>query len=114
MSSTAIFEEIKVRQALELLRKNPRMSVAEAARQSRASYNRVLRRRKGTPASNSRGGQNKKLLKPQEYALKDYVLFYYYVGRNAGIKDLIIAVDRLLAFDGRLTSNGDLATVLRR
>jgi len=114
MSFYAIFEEQKVQACLRLLRQQPDMTIAEAARQTRASYERVRRRLKGIPALNTRGGHNKKLEAPQEHALKDHLLFCHHVGRNAGIGDIIECSNRLLAFNSVIDKNGDLATVSRR
>jgi hypothetical protein len=114
MSSSALFEENKVQDCLKLLQKHPELTIAEAARQTRASYERVRRRLRGIPASNTRGGHNKKLDVPQEHALKDHLLFCHHVGRNAGIGDVIECSNRLLAFKGVIDKNGDLATVSHR
>jgi hypothetical protein len=54
-------EEEKVLAALDLIRKNPGIKAAEAARTTRVSYYRVIRRLNGVPRSSSRGGHNKKL-----------------------------------------------------
>ena len=42
-------EEEKVQKALKLLEENPRMSLAEAARKTRAAYHGVRRRLNSTP-----------------------------------------------------------------
>ena len=85
MSQHAIFEEKKVQEALEFHRSNPGISLMEASRIKHALYSRVWRRANGTPASNSRGGTNKKLQEPQNEALKDYLLMYFMLGRSASI-----------------------------
>jgi hypothetical protein len=89
MSSAALFEEKKVQDCLKLLQKHPEVTIADNARQSRASYQRVRCRLRGVPASNTRGGHNKKLNIPQEHALKDHLLFCHHIGRNAGMGDVI-------------------------
>ena len=61
MSFAALFEERKVQECLQLLQKQPELTIADAARQTRASYKRVRRRLRGILASNTRGGHNKKL-----------------------------------------------------
>jgi hypothetical protein len=47
VSFSAIFEENKVQACLKLLQENPGIKTAEATRQTRALYSRVLRRLKG-------------------------------------------------------------------
>jgi hypothetical protein len=42
-----------------------------------ALYDRLMARRRGRPASYTRGGYNKKLLAPQDSSLKDYCLMLY-------------------------------------
>jgi hypothetical protein len=110
----ALFEEKKVQQCLKLLQENPKMTIAEAARQTRASYDRVYRRRKGIPASNSRGGHNRKLNQPQTQVLIDHLLICHYNGRSAGIFEVIESANTLLRFSGVCTVRGDDATVSRR
>ena len=114
MSFDAIFEERKVQACLEMHRTNPNMTLAEAARRTRASYDRARRRLRGIPASNSRGGHNKKFAEPQNEAIKDHLLFCHHFGRNAGLDHVIECANRLLNFDGILNPNGDIATVSRR
>src|SRR5436305_10561200 len=67
-------EELKVEEAMALLKNNLGMKATKAARQTRASYPRLLRRLKGVPPSNTRGGHNKKLSEPEDDTLKDYLL----------------------------------------
>ncbi len=64
MSFSAVFEENKVQNALRLLREDSSMTIADAAREARASYWRVYRRVQGGAPSNSRGGHNQKLKEP--------------------------------------------------
>jgi hypothetical protein len=91
-------EEKRVQDALALMRENPRMKATEAARQSRASYPRVLRRIKGVPRSSSRGGHNKKLDEPKSKALREYLLMCHSIGRGAGIDNAIVAASSILRY----------------
>jgi hypothetical protein len=67
-------EEDKVQRALDLIRQNPEIKIANATRQTHAIYYRVTRRLNGIPRSSSRGGHNKKLDEPESKALKEYLL----------------------------------------
>ena len=89
-------EEQKVQQALELIRQNPGIKLAEAARQTRASYPRLLRRNNGIPRSLSRGGHNKKLNKLKSGALKEYLLMCHGMGRGAGLEHVVAAANSIL------------------
>jgi len=114
MTSNAIFEEQKVLATIELLRQQPELKIAEACRQTRAAYHRVTRRLKGIPASNSRGGHNRKFSVPQNDAIKEHLLFCYYTGRSAGVGELIESANTLLRLNSSLTLLGDYQTVSRR
>ena len=78
MSTSAIHKENKVQECLTLLKTYPDLTIAAAAHLTHASYPRVHCRLKGIPASNSHGGNNKKLNEPQNDALKNYLLFCYH------------------------------------
>ncbi len=67
-------EEEKVQLAIKLLAQNPSLKIAQAARTTRAPYNRLRGRLAGKPPSSSRGGHNKKLSTIEDNALKDYLL----------------------------------------
>ena len=89
-------EEKKVQDALALIRENPRMKAAEAARRTRASYWRLTRRINGVPRSSSRGGHNKKLDEPETKALREYLLMCHSMGRGASIDNTIAAANSIL------------------
>ena len=93
-------EEEKVLAALDLIRQNKGMKAAEAARITRASYPRVLRRLKGVPRSSSRGGHNKKLDIPSSEALKEYLLMCHALGKGAGIDNAVEAANSILRCQG--------------
>ena len=93
-------KEDKVQKALELLRKNPGMKIATAARQARASYDRVRRRIKGIPRSSARGGHNKKLNVPSTAALKDYLIMCHSIGRSCSINATVAAANSILQCNG--------------
>jgi hypothetical protein len=100
MSSNAAHEEAKIQEAMALLRKHPKMKATEAVRKTRASYLRLIRRLKGVPPSNSRGGHNKKLAEPQTWALKDHLLMCHALGRSASIDHIIASANSILQCDG--------------
>jgi hypothetical protein len=72
------------------------MKATEAARKTRASYPRLIRRLKGVPPSNPYGGHNKKLVEPQTWALKDHLLICYALGRSASIDHIIALANSIL------------------
>ena len=57
-----------------------------------------MARRRGRPASNTRGGHNKKLAAPQDYALKDYIFMLYRAGTAANLEVIQTAAGRLLYY----------------
>ena len=72
------------------------LAATEAARITRASYPRVLRRLRGVPRLSSRGGHNKKLDMPSNEALKEYLLMCHALGKGAGIDNAVKAVNSIL------------------
>jgi hypothetical protein len=93
-------EEEKVQKALKLIKDNPGMKAAKAARITRASVTRVRRRMKGIPRSSSRGGHNKKLDMPSSEALKEYLLMCHALGKGAGIDNVVAAANSILRCQG--------------
>ena len=93
-------EEIKVQEALALLKQHPTMTAADAARQTRASYHRLIRRRRGIPPSNTRGGRNKKLAEPQTEALRNHLLMCHSIGRPANIDNVVASANSILRCEG--------------
>ena len=89
-------EEQKVQKALALLRENPGMKIAEAARRTHASYDRVRRRKQGRQRSSSRGGHNKELNIPSSSALKEYLLMCHGIGHRASIDHVITSANLIL------------------
>ena len=96
MPPNADHEELKVQEALQLMKENPEMTAAEAARQTRAPYERLRRRRRGVPASSSRGGQNKKLGEPETRALREHLLMCHALGKSASINIVIASANSVL------------------
>ena len=101
MSSNAQFEEDKVQNALFIIQANPGIKIKEACRQTRASYDRVRRRLRGIPPSNTREGHNKKLKKPENKALKDYITICYNIGKPCTIDNAIAAANSILRCTGQ-------------
>ena len=93
-------EETKVQNTLALIRENPGIKAVDTARQTRASYYRVVRRLHGVPRSSSRGGRNKKLDEPESKALKEYLLMYHSIGCSASIDNVIAAANSILRYQG--------------
>jgi DDE superfamily endonuclease len=104
MSLNAQFEEDKVQNALSFIEANPGITIAEACRQTRASYDRVRRRLRGVLPSNSRGGHNKKLIEPENNALKDYITMCYNLGKPCTIDNTIAAANSILRVGGQDTT----------
>jgi len=75
-------------------------------------YKRVYYQLRGILVLNIQGGHNKKLNIPQKHTLKDYILFCYYIKRNASISNIIKYLNQLLAFNSIINKNKDLATIL--
>jgi hypothetical protein len=96
MPSNADHEEEKVQAALRLMKSNPGMKAAEAARQTRASYERVRRQLRGVPPSSSRGGLNKKLAEPESRALREHLLMCHSMGKSACIDNIIASANSIL------------------
>jgi hypothetical protein len=64
---------IKASQAMD---EDSTLKGTKAALQFGASYQRLMARRHGRPASHNRGGHNKKLSAPQDDALREYILMF--------------------------------------
>ena len=68
-----------------------------------------MARRRGRLASNTRGGHNKKLAAPQDYALKDYIFILYGAGTAANLEVIQTAAGRLLYY-----ASGDHTSLVSR
>lgn len=102
--------ESEISRALAAMDDNPRLNIAEAARNFCVPYATLRRRRQGVPPSNSRGGQNQKLTATQNTALKDHIMLLHEIGQPANHEDIRVAANRLLYY-----STGDpTQTVSRR
>ena len=77
---------------------NPRLKAKDAAHQYNAPYQRLLRRRRGIPPSNTRGGHNKKLNSVQDTALRDYIFMLYGCGTPANTDEVVLVANRLLYY----------------
>ena len=69
-----------------------------------------MARRRGRPASNTRGGHNKKLDVPQDQALRDYLMMLAGAGTEANLAKVKNAASRLLYYE----SGNPTKTVSRR
>jgi len=78
------------------MNENPGMKATEAARQTRASYERLRRRQRGVPSSSSRGGQNKKLGEPETWAFREHLLMCHALGKSASIDTVIASANSVL------------------
>ena len=76
------------------------MKATDAARQTRASYHRVIRHLNEVPRSSSRGGHNRKLDMPSTEALKEYLLICHALGKGADIDNLIAATNSIIRCQG--------------
>jgi hypothetical protein len=61
-------------------------------------YYRLMAQQRGRPISNTRGGHNKKLSAPQDYALKDYIFMLHGANINANTTKIQRATSRLLYY----------------
>jgi hypothetical protein len=95
MSSNATEIEANVSAAMDA---NPRLKATEAARQFSAPYRRLLRRRAGVPASNTREGHNKKLNSVQDTVLQDYIFMLYSCGTPTYLESVLLAANQLLYY----------------
>jgi hypothetical protein len=78
------------------MKSNPKIKAAKAVSKTRASCHRVLRRLKGIPPSSSRGGHNKKLAEPENYALREHLLMCYSMGKSAAVDNVIASANSIL------------------
>lgn len=102
--------EARIAAASEAMDANPRLKASVAARQFNAPYQSLLRRRRGVPPSNTRGGHNKKLSTVQDQALRDYIYMLHGCGTSANMENIQIAANRLLFYSTGSLNN----TVSRR
>ena len=98
MPSNTTEIEARIAAASAAMDANPRLKASVAARQFSAPYHLLLRRRAGVPASNSRGGHNKKLNSVQDTALRDYICMLYHCGTPANTEAVLLAANRLLYY----------------
>jgi hypothetical protein len=101
--------EERISKASEAMDNDPFLKGKAAALQFRAPYHRLMARRRGRPASHTRGGHNKKLLAPQDHALKDYILMLHASGRSANLEAIQISASRLVYYD-----TGDIESAVSR
>jgi hypothetical protein len=87
---------------------DPTLKGVVTAKKYQANYRRLMACRRGRPASNSRGGHNKKLSEPQDHALKEYLLLLHGLGTSPNREVLITASNHVLYY------SGSTATVLNR
>jgi hypothetical protein len=90
--------EVAISKASEAMDKDPKLKGTKAALRYGAPYDRLIRRRQGRRASNTRGGHNKKLSVPQDGALKDYIMMLYSAGTSANLDEIHTAASRLLYY----------------
>ncbi|PMD59978.1 uncharacterized protein K444DRAFT_722905 [Hyaloscypha bicolor E] len=81
---------------------DPRLRGTKATVQFVVLYDRLMARRRGRPASNSRSGYNKKLSVLQDKSLRDYLLILYTSGRSPNLEIIQISASRLVYYN---TSN---------
>ena len=91
--------EERIARASEAMDQDPRLRGTKAAVQFVVPYDRLMARRRGRPASNSRGGHNKKLSVPQDKSLRDYLLMLYTSGRSPNLEIIQTSASRLVYYD---------------
>ena len=90
--------EARIQEASTAMNANPRLKASVAARQFNVPYRTLIRRRNGTPPSNTRGGRNKKLNSVQDKALIDYIYMLHNCGTPATYDTVFTAANRLLYY----------------
>ena len=88
--------EERITKASQAMDADRHLKGTKAAARFGAPYQRLMARRKGRPASNTRGGHNKKLAEPEDEALKDYILMLQYTGHGANIQEVRSAANRVV------------------
>lgn len=110
MPTRFTIEEESITKALEAMDNDPTLKGTVAAAKFSAPYQRLMARRRGRPASSTRGGHNTKLSEPADKALKDYLLMLFHAGTSANMEVVQESAGRLLLF-----ATGDVnAAVSRR
>jgi hypothetical protein len=72
------------------------MKATETAYQTRASYKRLRRRRRGVQPSSTCGGQNKKLGEPETQALQKHLLMCHALSKSASINTVVASANSVL------------------
>ena len=101
--------EAKIIKASEAMDKDPKLKGTEAAAKFRAPYDRLMARRRGRPASHTRGGKNKKLLALQDASLRDYCFMLHVSRRNPNLEVIQTAASRLVYY-----KTGDIDSIVLR
>ena len=102
--------EEAIAKASKAMDRDPKLKGTKAAVQYGAPYHQLMARRQGRPASNTRGGHNKKLSAPEDLALKDYIFMLYSAGTSANTNEIQTAASRLLYY----VSGNAKASISRR
>ncbi|RFU24351.1 hypothetical protein B7463_g11984, partial [Scytalidium lignicola] len=92
--------ESRIAEAIEYIQLHPHAKIAPIACSFDVPYYKLRVRLNGRNPLSSCGGHNKKLSKPQETALKDYMMLLYHSGTLGTIETLIQAANRLLYYSG--------------
>jgi hypothetical protein len=87
-----------VTKASQAMDADPKLKGTAAVAKFMALYHRLIARRRGRLASNLRRGHNKKLLAPQDDALKDYIFMLYVAKTLANLKVIQNAAKQLLYY----------------
>jgi hypothetical protein len=77
---------------------DPTLKGTAAAAKFKALYDRLMARRQGRLASNSKRGHNKKLSALQDHALKDYIFMLYAAKTLANLEVIQNAARQLLYY----------------
>jgi hypothetical protein len=99
--------EAAIAEASAAMDLDPSLKGTVAAREFGANYTRLMARRRGRPASNTRSGHNKKLTIPQNSVVKEYLLFLHALGTSLNREVLILASNRVLYYS---SSNATVST----
>lgn len=100
-------------EASQAIDDDPTLKATEVAAAFKAPYQRLFARRRGRPASHTRGGHNKKLTTPQDDALKEYILMLQYSGHGANLHEIRAAAERPLYFSNFTTGDSNSSVSVR-
>jgi hypothetical protein len=101
MPTKAELVEEKVLLASQAIDTDPTPKKTKVITRFGAPYDRLIACRQGCPASNTRGGHNKKLFAPQDHSLKDYIVMLKNSSRATNLDAIKITAGRSFFYETR-------------